>query len=246
MKIFSCFLRLFLHFAGLPKSLLARYRVAPAGAPRSQNHLKNSASMLSTMLSMTMSFTCLVSEWVSRSPGLNTNSVWMYSLTSCNSWCWSSCHKCCPFSCCRRYRYTFHADGFYQSLKRRAKKVLLENPAGEEWKSKSVVFIGIGTWLLLDSLTWLLWIYESLSCICGQSCRCSRSHCRLIQDCLTASFLITFLILCLLPTTPLALIAGLLLGWYPFLLLLGSLLLLGIFLLFGIFCSMAIWQHFWG
>ena len=140
MKIFSCFLRLFLHFAGLPKSLLARYRVAPAGAPRSQNHLKNSASMLSTMLSITMSFTCLVSEWVSRSPGLNTNSVWMYSLTSCNSWCWSSCHKCCPLSCCRRYRYTFHADGFYQSLKRRAKKVLLENPAGEEWKSKSVVF----------------------------------------------------------------------------------------------------------
>jgi len=92
-----------MHWKGLPKSLLARYRVAPAGAPR-------------------------------------------------------------------RYRYTFHADGFYQSLKRRAKKVLLENSVGEEWKSK------------------------------------------LIQDCLTASFLITFLILCHFPTTPLALIAGLLLG----------------------------------
>lgn len=70
----------------------------------------------------------------------------------------------------RRYRYTFHEDGFYHSLKKKANKILMENLAGEEWKSK------------------------------------------LIQDCLTGSFLLLFFILCLHPSAPIALLAGLLLG----------------------------------
>ena len=40
---------------------------------------------------------------------------------------------------CRRYRYTFRDGGFYQSLKKKAKKILTENPTGEEWKSKYAV-----------------------------------------------------------------------------------------------------------
>ena len=39
----------------------------------------------------------------------------------------------------RRYRYTFEEGGFYQSLKKKAKKILMEDSAEEEWKSKYVV-----------------------------------------------------------------------------------------------------------
>ena len=44
---------------------------------------------------------------------------------------------CCLYY--RRYRYTFEEGGFYQSLKKKAKKILMEDSAGEEWKSKYVV-----------------------------------------------------------------------------------------------------------
>ena len=39
---------------------------------------------------------------------------------------------------CRKYRYTFHNEGFYQTLKREAARVLRPVGTGPDWRSKAI------------------------------------------------------------------------------------------------------------
>ncbi len=51
---------------------------------------------------------------------------------------------------CRKYRYTFRDDGFYQTLKQEAARVLRPVGTGPDWRSKAIQ----------DTLTGMLWSCE--------------------------------------------------------------------------------------